>query len=121
MQKDRRIRKQTKAVFFINQLGYAMKNRRIDARNNGGMTDYYVVPEDAKTLSDLIEHKSMEHGIGEAFAALYRLNDKDTRIRNLNKARFFIEREIDRELMLLRGKEVNDQMGGGAAGAAHAK
>jgi len=75
-------------------------------KNNGGATDYYDIPEEAKTLSDLIEHKKMEHGIGESFAALYRLNDKDTRLRNLNKARFFIQREIDRELGLVAGEEV---------------
>lgn len=75
----------------------------IDAHNNGGSTDYYAVPEEAETLSDLIEHKRMEHGIGEAFAALYRLNDKDTRLRNLHKAQFFIDREIKREL-----KAMND-------------
>jgi len=66
--------------------------------NNGGATDYYAVPAGATTLLDLIEHKEMPYGIGEAFASLYRMNDKDTRERNLNKVLFYCQRALDAEV-----------------------
>jgi hypothetical protein len=76
-----------------------------DATNKGGTTNYYDVPEGAKTLSDLIEYKNMSHGIGEMFAVLYALDGRakrsiegESRLRELNKIKFYIEREIALEL-----------------------
>jgi len=71
-------------------------------RNNGGSTDYYDIPKDATTLSDLIEHKKMEHGIGEMFKATYALKERAERtndansseIRELNKIIWFANRRI---------------------------
>lgn len=65
--------------------------------NNGGKTGYYDIPEDVVTLSDLIEHKGMNHAVGEAFAAIYRLYNKDSPIRNLNKAIHFLQRQLEIE------------------------
>lgn len=71
-------------------------------RNNGGSTDYYDIPPNSVTLSDLIEHKKMEHGIGEMFKATYALKERAERtsdansseIRELNKIIWFANRRI---------------------------
>ena len=68
-----------------------------DKRGDGQATDYYELPEDATQLGDLIRHKHMEHGIGEAFCALYRLNDNGEKLRNLKKALYYITEEIKHE------------------------
>lgn len=36
----------------------------------------------------------MEHGIGEAFCALYRLNDNGEYLRNLNKVLYYVKEAI---------------------------
>lgn len=64
-------------------------------RGNGGSTSYYNLPVDATDLGHLIKHKKMEHGIGEAFCALYRLNDNGEYKRNLTKAKYYIEKELE--------------------------
>jgi hypothetical protein len=63
---------------------------------DGRYSSYYDVPEGAKDLVDLMNHKNMNHSIGEAFCALYRLNDKDTPKRNLEKVVYYAQRELDR-------------------------
>lgn len=63
-------------------------------RGNGGATSYYDLPIGATDLGHLIKHKKMEHGIGEAFCALYRLNDNGEYKRNLTKAKYYIEAEL---------------------------
>lgn len=64
-------------------------------RGNGLATDYYRLPDGATELRHIIKHKKMEHSIGEAFCALYRLNDNGEYIRNLKKAKFYIDSEIE--------------------------
>lgn len=76
---------------FINKFELVEEN----ARGNGGSTSYYNIPNGATELGDLIKHKKMEHGIGEAFCALYRLNDNGEYKRNLTKAKFYIEKELE--------------------------
>lgn len=66
-------------------------------RGDGGNTNYYNLPEGATTLNDLILHKDMRHGIGEAFCAIYRLNDNGEYLRNLKKVRFYINEAIKYE------------------------
>lgn len=66
-------------------------------RGDGGATSYYELPEGATELKHLIKHKKMEHGIGEAFCALYRLEDNGERLRNLKKVLYYIQSEIDYE------------------------
>lgn len=71
-------------------------NEDIDRiRGNGGSTSYYDIPIGATDLGHLIKHKKMEHGIGEAFCALYRLNDNGEYKRNLTKAKYYIEKELE--------------------------
>lgn len=65
-------------------------------RGDGGSTSYYILPANAQELGDLIHYKSMSHSIGEAFCALYRLNDNGERKRNLRKAQYYIEQELQR-------------------------
>jgi hypothetical protein len=63
---------------------------------DGLYSSYYDVPKDSRDLIDLINHKNMNHSIGEAFCALYRLNDKDTPQRNLEKVIYYANRELER-------------------------
>jgi hypothetical protein len=74
---------------------FGVEERNRDKRGSGGSTHYYTLPFGATELKDLIRYKKMPHGIGEAFAALYRLNDNGERLRNLKKALFYIQDEID--------------------------
>jgi len=71
---------------------------RIKGTNDkdGLYSSYYDIPENAKDLIDLMNFKNMNHSIGEAFCALYRLNDKDTPKRNLEKVLYYITRELER-------------------------
>jgi len=64
-------------------------------RGNGGMVDYYKIPEETKQLSDLIYHKNMNHSVGEAFCALYRLNDNGEKKRNIRKVIRYMELELE--------------------------
>lgn len=63
-------------------------------KNNGGDTDYYKLPEGAKTLNDLIEFKEMNFALGNVFKAAYRLGKKEstTQIYDLNKIIYYAER-----------------------------
>ena len=66
--------------------------------NNGGSTDYYKLPNNAKDLQDLIEYKEMNFALGNIFKAVYRFGScshSDT-IRDLNKIVYFANREIKR-------------------------
>lgn len=70
----------------------------MDSHNNGGSTDYYKVPEGARTLADLIEHKNMNFALGNIFKACYRLGEKSsaTAVYDLNKIIYYAQREINR-------------------------
>jgi hypothetical protein len=65
------------------------------SRGDGGNTSYYDLPKGATQLRHLIKHKKMEHGIGEAFCALYRLNDNGEYKRNLTKVKNYIDAELE--------------------------
>ena len=69
--------------------------RNKENRGSGGSTHYYTLPEGATELRHLIKHKKMLHGVGEAFCALYRLDDNGERERNLRKALFYIQCELE--------------------------
>ena len=64
-------------------------------RGDGGSTNYYELPKDATALRHLIRYKKMSHPIGEIFCAIYRLNDNGEYLRNLKKAKFYIDSEIE--------------------------
>lgn len=64
--------------------------------NNGGHTNYYDLPTSATSIQDLIEHQDMSWNIANIFKACYRLGKQDhsDSIRDLNKIRYFIDRQI---------------------------
>lgn len=63
-------------------------------KSDGGSTSYYEIPEGAKELNDLIEHKNMSFALGNIFKACYRLGEKaDVDVLyDINKIIFFAER-----------------------------
>jgi len=66
-------------------------------KNNGGETDYWALPSGAETLNDLIEYKEMSFALGSIFKAAYRFGDErhhSSRLRDLNKMRYYIDRMI---------------------------
>ena len=71
--------------------------RNTEHRGDGSATHYYELPKGATELRHIIKYKNMEHGIGEAFCALYRLNDNGEYLRNLKKAKFYIDSAIEYE------------------------
>lgn len=66
--------------------------------SNGATAGYYVLPEGAKELQDLISYKNMNAQVGEMFRACYRLGEvsHSPRIRDINKIIFYAEMEIQR-------------------------
>jgi hypothetical protein len=66
--------------------------------SDGGSTDYYKLPDGAKELLDLIEHKQMNFNVGNIFKAAYRLGEKagNDLSYDLKKIIFFAERELAR-------------------------
>ena len=46
-------------------------------KSDGGTSSYYELPEGAKDLMDLIEHKDMSFSVANIFKAAYRLGEKD--------------------------------------------
>ena len=76
-----------------------LREQQIEAsspkRGDGGATSYYSLPKNATELKHLIRHKNMGHAVGEAFCALYRLNDNGEYKRNLTKALYYIQSELD--------------------------
>lgn len=88
------------------------ERERISAeRGDGGSTSYYSLPEGATELRQIIKSKRMEHGIGEAFCALYRLNDNGEYLRNLKKAAYYIACEIEHEEAKGSPEEALDRRG----------
>ena len=65
--------------------------------SSGSTEDCYKVPDNAKELQDLIEHKSMNFSIGSIFEACYRLGEctHSDKIKDLQKIIFFANRELD--------------------------
>lgn len=67
-------------------------------KSDGGSTSYYLLPEGAIELGDLIEHKNMNFNVGNIFKAAYRLGQKDGNedAYDLRKIIYFAERELKR-------------------------
>lgn len=78
--------------------GYNNKNlMQRDKQNNGGSSDWYSLPANAKTLQDLIEHRNMNGAVKDIFKACYRLGIKtEDELRDLNKTAYYALREIGR-------------------------
>lgn len=68
------------------------------AKPDGWSSDYYIIPEGAKELGDLIEYKEMNFNVGNMFKACYRLGNKPgvSALYDLKKIKWFVEREIAR-------------------------
>ena len=66
--------------------------------NTGWSSEYYVLPEGARELQDLIEHREMNFAIGNIFKAAYRLGEKEGTDAeyDLNKIIWFATRELQR-------------------------
>ena len=65
----------------------------------GGSTpSQYALPNGARELQDLIEHRGMNFAVGNIFKACYRLGTKDgvSAEYDLNKIIFFANRELAR-------------------------
>jgi hypothetical protein len=68
------------------------------AVSDGSSADYYVLPNGAKELQDLISHKNMNAQIGEIFRACYRYGEvaHSKMLRDAKKIKFYAEAEIKR-------------------------
>lgn len=66
--------------------------------SDGSKASYYDLPKEAKTLLDLIQHRDMNHSIGEIFCATYRYGQAShsDKLRDAKKIKFYIEAEIKR-------------------------
>lgn len=64
----------------------------------GWSSTYYVLPEHAKELQDLIEYRNMNFAVGNIFKAAYRLGEKSgvDREYDLQKIIWFAQRELAR-------------------------
>jgi hypothetical protein len=66
--------------------------------NDGSTADYYVLPEGATQLQDLISFRDMNAQLGEIFRACYRYGQghHSPRERDLKKIIFYAQAELDR-------------------------
>ena len=76
------------------------KEKLDNSHNNGGKTDYYDLPKDAKCCQDIIEWREMNFQQGNIFKVAFtfncgRHNGTDYR-RDLNKIIYFAQRELER-------------------------
>jgi len=67
-----------------------------DALNNGGSSSYYELPQDCKTLQDIIVKQDMGFTQGNIFKAVYRWDKKPDLEYNLNKIIWFAQDALDR-------------------------
>lgn len=75
-----------------------MPSSTTKTKSTGWSTSYYELPPGARELQDLIEYREMNFSVGNIFKACYRLGRKDgaTTLYDLNKIRWYVEREIAR-------------------------
>lgn len=68
------------------------------SKSDGSTADYYVLPEGATQLQDLISHRDMNSQIGEIFRACYRYGivSHSDKMRDAKKIRFYAQAEIER-------------------------
>lgn len=67
-------------------------------RSDGSTADYYVLPEGAAQLQDLISHRNMNAQIGEIIRACYRygMASHSDMLRDAKKIRFYAQAEVER-------------------------
>ena len=68
----------------------------IQEGNGGSTPKQWAFPDGAKELQDLIEYRNMNFAVGNIFKACYRLGTKNDDLYELNKIKWFVEREIAR-------------------------
>lgn len=70
------------------------------SNNNGGSTDYYKIPSNAKDLQDIIELRNLNFAQGNILKAAWCFNigrhESTTYERELNKIIWFCQRELNR-------------------------
>ena len=68
------------------------------SRSDGSTADYYVLPEGATQLQDLISHRNLNAQLGEIFRACYRFGmaDHSDQLRDAKKIRFYAQAEVER-------------------------
>jgi len=66
--------------------------------SDGSSADYYLLPDQAEQLQDLISHKDMNAQIGEIFRACYRYGEvaHSKKLRDAKKIKFYADAEIKR-------------------------
>lgn len=70
-----------------------------ESKNNGGDTDYYLIPDGAIYCQDIIESRNMNFSQGNIFKAAFCFNierGKSDYERDLNKIIWFANRELER-------------------------
>lgn len=77
------------------------------SRSDGSTADYYVLPEGATQLQDLISHRNMNAQIGEITRACYRygMASHSDMLRDAKKIRFYAQSEVERLEKLTQAEE----------------
>lgn len=80
------------------------------SRSDGSTADYYVLPECATQLQDLISHRDMNSQIGEIFRACYRYGivSHSDKMRDAKKIRFYAQAEVERLEKLVKAVDMNE-------------
>ena len=77
------------------------------SKSDGSTADYYVLPEGATQLQDLISHRDMNSQIGEIFRACYRYGivSHSDKMRDAKKIRFYAQAEVERLEKLVEAEQ----------------
>lgn len=67
-------------------------------KSDGSSADYYILPDNAKQLQDLISYKNMNAQLGEIFRAAYRYGqvEHSEKTRDIKKIIFYAQAELQR-------------------------
>lgn len=78
-------------------------------KSDGSSASYYVLPQGATQLQELISHKNMNAQIGEIFRACYRYGEvsHSDMLRDAKKIKFYAEAEIARLEKLAAAQDTN--------------
>jgi len=79
---------------YADMLQEEVKEEVISEGNGGSTPKQYGLPEGCKELQDLIEYRAMEFAVANIFKSCYRLGVKNTRMYELRKMNYFIDRLI---------------------------
>lgn len=67
-------------------------------QSDGSTADYYILPEEARQLQDLISYRDMNGQMAEIFRACYRYGKvaHSPKMRDARKILYYIQAEIER-------------------------